>query len=210
MADSDAPKTPLGPHAILLLSDGSRITATKVSFSGKVFKATAHGGEITVMPADLRALYQKGGKFRYLSDLTPVKKKIVPWIGEVYAWDRPRFDRSLVDKPLSVGGEHYHKGIGVISGTELTFKVEPGFTTFRSLIALDDAAGAEGDVIFEVFVDGARKFRSEVIRRTPIGKSPIRIPEINVVGAKTLTLKVVYVDDFVMDFADWIEPMFAK
>ena len=68
----------------------------------------------------------------------------------------------------------------------------------------------EGDVRFEVIVDGDSRFLSEVVHRLKDGQEPPRIPPINIAGAKRLTLKVHYVDDFVRDFANWLEPMLIK
>jgi len=159
---------------------------------------------------DLLTIYQKGGRFVYLSDLTPGKTDIVPWIGEVYAWDRPRFDRSILEKPLRAGGETYLKGIGVISGTSITFALDGGFRTFTSLVALDDDAGREGDVTFEVLLDGEVKYASKRLTALPEGEKPTRIPPIELGAAKSITLRVTYLDDFVRDFADWIEPMLIR
>ena len=81
------------------------------------------------------------------------------------SWDRPRYDRSFLDRPLLSGGETYLKGIGVISGTSLTWAVNGEYSKFVSRIALDDSGGEEGDVVFEVLVDGESKFKSKVQKR---------------------------------------------
>ncbi len=211
IADAPSPPVPKGRRAVLLLTDGSRVTARRFTFDGKTVRAlSVRDKELRIAPANLRAVFQQGGRFVYLSDLEPAARKIVPWIGKVYAWDRPRVDRSLVDGPLRAGGDVYQKGLGVISGTSLTWKLDGAYRRFTSRIALDDAGGDEGDVIFEVLVDGETRYRSEVQRRLPPGSVPPRIPWIDLAGAKTLTLRVTWADDFVRDFADWIEPMLVK
>jgi hypothetical protein len=218
-ADAPAPEPPKGPVSVLLLTDGSRITAKSLLSDGRTLRVTTlRGDDIELEMTDLVNLIQKGGRFDYLSDLEPASAKVVPWIGEEYEWDRPRFDRSFLDRTIHAGGETYRKGIGVISGTSITWRLPDGYTwrlpdgyrQFTSQIALDDAAGEEGDVVFEVLVDGEVKFRSETVRRLADGKTPARIPPVSVAGAKELTLRVTYVDDFVMDFADWIEPMLVR
>ncbi|MHC4471976.1 MAG: NPCBM/NEW2 domain-containing protein, partial [Planctomycetota bacterium] len=208
-APEEAP--PAGRLAVLRLADGSRITATSISSDAKSVKATTVRDEkLTIRMEDVLALHLTGGRFVYLSDLAPKETKIVPWIGEVYSWDRPRFDRSFLDGSLRAGGETYLKGIGVISGTSLTWPLDGKFKRFVSRIALDDAAGEEGDVVFEVLVDGESKYRSGPQTRLAEGAEPARIPPIDLAGAKAITLRVSYVDDFVMDFADWIEPMLIR
>jgi hypothetical protein len=210
-ADAPPPARPKGRITELRLVDGSRLTARSVKVKGEKLTAVSLRNEkIELELSSLLSLHQKGGRFVYLSDIPPTATKIVPWIGEAYAWDRPRVDRNFLDRPILVGGEAWQKGIGVISGTAMTWKLDGTFRTFQGRIALDDAAGEEGDVIFEVYVDGKRKYRSETLRRAPKGGSPVRVPPIDLSKAKTLTLKVVYVDDFVMDFADWIEPMLVR
>lgn len=211
IADAPAPKTTKGRLAVLRLSDGSRLTLSEVRSDGKtVFGTTVRGTKIKLLLSDVLALYQTGGRFTYLSDLAPEEVKIVPWIGESYAWDRPRIDRSFLDAPLLSGGEDFLKGLGVISGTEMSWELTGGHRLFTARIALDDTALQEGDVRFEVIVDGDSKFLSEVVHRLKDGQEPPRIPPINIAGAKRLTLKVHYVDDFVRDFANWLEPMLIK
>jgi len=210
-ADAPAPKIPEGRLAEVRLIDGSRITAREISSDGKKLAVTTLRDEkLSIALSNLLSVHQKGGRFVYLSDAEPAKTEIVPWIGETYAWDRPRVDRSFLDRPLRVGGETYQKGIGVISGTALTYRLDGKWRLFTSRVGVDDTAADEGDVVFEVLVDGKSKFRSDTVRRTEKGKGPLRIPPVDVSGAKEITLRVHYVDDFVMDFADWIEPMLVK
>jgi len=210
-ADAPAPEVPAGRLTEIRLTDGSRITARAIASDGKKLTATTLRGEkLEIALASLLSLHQKGGRFVYLSDLKPAKTTVVPWIGETYAWDRPRIDRSFLDRTIRVGEETYQKGIGVISGTSITFELDGTWRLFTSRIAVDDSAGEEGDVIFEVLVDGKSKYRSKVVKRLAKGKDPARIPPIDLGGAKEITLRVQYVDDFVMDFANWIEPMLVR
>jgi NPCBM/NEW2 domain len=210
-ADFPAPESPKTRLAVLRLADGSKLTLTEVTSDGKMVRGTTiRGKKVALHLLDVLALYQKGGRFVYLSDLTPAETVIVPWIGEAHAWDRPRFDRSFLDGPLVSGGEAFLKGLGVISGTTLKFDLSGSYRLFTGRIALDDTAGEEGDVIFEVLVDGESRYKSKVIKRLGSGAEPPRIPPINVAGAKTLSLEVTYVDDFVRDFANWLEPMLIK
>lgn len=210
-AEGPEPPAPEGRVAIVLLTDGSRVTASRATSDGRELRLTTPAGrDLRVPLSAVLSLHMKGGRFLYLSDLEPKAVKIVPWLGETYAWDRPRFDESFLDLPIRAGGETWRKGIGVISGTSLTFAVPAGVATFTSRIALDDAAGEEGDVVFEVLVDGESRFQSDPIRRSAPGAAPAAVPPIDVSGASTITLRVGFVDDFVNDFADWIEPMLIR
>ena len=211
IADGPVSEPAKGRLAVIRLSDGSRLTMSDLTSDGKTVRGTTlRGTKIKLMMADVLALYQTGGRFTYLSDLAPEKVKIVPWIGESYAWDRPRTDRSFLDAPLISGGETFLKGLGVISGSEMSWRITGGHRLFTARIAVDDTALQEGDVRFEVLVDGESRFMSDVIHRLKTGDEPGRIPPINIAGAERLTLKVHYVDDFVRDFANWLEPMLIK
>ncbi len=210
-ADVPAPELPKGRLAVIRLTDGSRLTLSELTSDGKNIRGTTlRGTKVDLLLADILALYQTGGRFTYLSDLSPEKVEIVPWIGESYAWDRPRTDRSFLDAPLLCGGETFLKGLGVISGTAITYRLDGKYRLFTARLALDDTAEQEGDVRFEVIVDGKSRFISDVVRRQKPGTEPPRIPPINIAGAEHLTLKVHYVDDFVRDFANWLEPMLVR
>ena len=210
-AEMPAPRPVAGRLAVLLLADGSRLTAQRIASDGrKLVATTVRDNRIEVALTDLLAITMKGGRFVYLSDLVPTKTVVTPWLGDTYAWDRPRFDTSFLDRPLVAGGERYLKGIGVISGTTLTFDLNGEFARFTSLVALDDSAGEEGDAVFEVLVDGEVRYTSETVRRLPEDGKPLRVPEIDVTGAKELSIRVTWVDDYVMDFADWLDPMLIR
>ena len=210
-ADFPAPERPPEQTAILLLADGSRLTVKNLTSAGTSVKAvTERGRPLEVEMADLVAIYMRGGKFEYLSDLEPAAVTIVPWLGEAHAWDRPRFDRSFMDGPIQSGGQTFIKGIGVISGTTLKYALDGEFSRFTSRIALDDRAGSEGDVAFEVLVDGKSRYKSKTVKALEPGGEPLRIDPIDVSGARELTLVVHYVDDSVRDFANWLEPMLIR
>ena len=210
-ADFPAPEKTRERLAILLLVDGSRLTVKNLTSAGTSLRAvTERGRPLEVEMSALVAIYMQGGGFEYLSDLKPAASEIVPWLGEAHAWDRPRFDRSFLDGPLRSGGQTFLKGIGVISGTSLTWALDGEFKRFTSRIALDDRAGAEGDVVFEVFVDGKSRFKSKTVGALEPGDAPYRIEPIDIEGAREIKLTVRYVDDFVRDFANWIEPMLIR
>ncbi len=210
-ADGPEPAATEGRRTVLLLADGSRLTAARATSDGHtVFAETVRGERLKFPQNDLRCLLPSGDRFTFLSDRPADEEALVPWIGEVYAWDRARYDRSLLDRPLSAGGQVFEKGIGVVSGTSLTFRLDGAAKAFTARVAVDDAAGAEGDVVFQVLVDGEVKFTSEVVQRVPAGDEPRRIPPVPLSGAKTLTLRVLYHDDSVSDFADWLEPVLLR
>jgi hypothetical protein len=210
-ADFPAPPAREGRTLVVLLEDGSRVTAAGLRTVGdRLVVETVRQEEVRFPLDELVALHQTGGRFVFLSDRKADEETIVPWIGDSYSWDRPRYDRSFLDTPLRSGGETYRKGVGVLSGTSLTYELGEGFRLFTARIALDDAAGAEGDVAFEVILDGKTVFASKPLKVLERGDSPVRIPPIDVRGAERITLRVTYVDDFVRDYANWIEPMLIR
>jgi hypothetical protein len=66
-----------------------------------------------------------------LADLKPLKATV--------GWgDHPRMNRSIGDKPLTLGGKIYEKGVGVHADSEMEFELKPEYERFVSVIGLDD------------------------------------------------------------------------
>jgi len=89
----------------------------------------------------------------HLSDLKPVKATC--------GWGKPMADRSVTNKPLSIGGKQYAKGMGVHSFSELVYPLKPGYKAFVAAVGIDAAAKHHGSPAFQVFIDG------KLVRETP-------------------------------------------
>ncbi|NUQ55830.1 MAG: NPCBM/NEW2 domain-containing protein, partial [Dehalococcoidia bacterium] len=104
----------------------------------------AAGASVWVLAA---ALSFVGGSFVHLSDLAPTEVNREPFfpLPEGAAAEATldflnpvRIDRSPDNNVISLGGQHYFKGIGVRPRTELTFDLGTRFRTFEALCGIDD------------------------------------------------------------------------
>ena len=68
----------------------------------------------------------------YISDLPVVK-------GTTGLGDPPKLNRSITDKPISVAGRVYEKGVGVHSYSELEYELRPEYRRFVAVVGVDDA-----------------------------------------------------------------------
>ena len=131
----------------------------------------------------------------FISDLKPVKATV--------GWnDHPRVNKSIEDNAICMAGRVYEKGIGVHALSELVYSLKPDYAAFLAVIGADDEKGpGEGSVVFEIFADDKRLFRSKTKRA---GDEPdqikVQIPK----GAKQFRLLVGDAGDGIgCDHADW-------
>jgi hypothetical protein len=114
-------------------------------------------------------------------------------------------DRSIRGTMLTIGGRVYAHGLGVLSGTTLSYPIPESASRFHTEVGLDETAGVEGSVVFRVELDGRKAYSSNVIRT---GDAPITM-DIELGESRTLTLIADYgPDGDVNDLADWGEPLF--
>ena len=201
------PKKVEGPFALVRLSDGSRLRSTKLHASTErtesVTLDTVVGPSITLKREHLVDASIRNGRVVYLSDVKDFKSSITPYLDD--AWPVQR-DRSVQGGPMRIAGRLFDKGLGVRSGTSMTFDAA-GYSRFEATIGLDDSAGPLGHAVFSVEVDGKRA-TEDIAVETGTKPKAIRVP---LASAKTVTLRV----DFgkrgdVQDFADWGDARLVK
>ena len=184
----------------LVLTDGSRLRLTDPRLrDGRLAGSTRFGVEVEVDQMMLLDLYVVGGAARYLSDLEPAGEVSVPYIGPV----RPvRRDASVLDRPLIVGGRRYARGLGTQSRSLLAYRLDPEDRHLQGLVALDDAAGPLGNLVFRVLVDSEERFASPPLA---VGDPPMSL-DVDVSGGSVLILATEYGrGGGVRDYADWLE-----
>jgi hypothetical protein len=219
----EPPKPGAGISLDVVLRDGTRLTGTGPSVEkGRLGVRSRSGFDAAAELRDVVAVHVRSDAFRYLSDLEAPEVAVKPFwktvAGDPVKLYAPRMDRSWSGGPLRCGGRTWLKGIGVFSGTSLSWTLDGTYSEFRALAGLDDAAGRLGGVVFEVWVDGERKWTSGFVR--PAGAegrgkpSPQDVGRIALVGARRLTLKVLSGDDEdpypIQDHADWLGAMLVK
>lgn len=136
-----------------------------------------------------------------------------PWVSDVN-WARAtngngpvRRDRSTQERPLTIAGKVYAKGLGVHSASEVVYALDGQWTGFTALVGMDDEiddAGAE--VVFQVWLDGQRAWDSGAMRKGTAAKA-VAIP---LTGRKELRLVVDPSGPGNSDHADWVDARFMR
>lgn len=206
-----------------VLRDGSRVIAEEASIKeGVATMRSASGFDTAARLPSVVAIQMRSDAFRYLTDLPRPKVEIEPFwepvAGTADALYRPRFDRSFANTQLQSGGRSWLRGIGVHSGTTLTYALDGEFREFRTHVGLDDAAGGLGGVVFVVEVDGEERWNSGFVhagRGDSHGRAgPVDAGRIDVSGGRTLTLRVLAGDEQdpypIQDQADWLGSMLLR
>lgn len=147
--------------------------------------------------------------------------------GEVYlsdmAWTSatagdgrtPGRDTSVDGAALSLWdgqrAQAFKKGLGTHANSEIVFDLAGrGFTTFTAQVGVDFETNVkpnEANVVFEVYVDGRRRFESPVMHT---GDASVSTGEIDVSGASTLKLVARGKDNIYSAHADWADAKLSK
>lgn len=133
---------------------------------------------------------------------------------------RPQTNRSALGGPLRTAQADFGWGYGVQAHSELTFPLPPGVKSFRSLVALDRAAGKGGCIRARIFANQASG--------QPLWESPFLVGNATVADTGVLTLQgpaagqkslVLQIDAAhagrpagadpleIRDHADWLDPL---
>jgi len=219
-------KLPSGAALSAVLRDGSRLSGSVPELrDGRLHLQSLSGFEASAALDDVVSVLMLSDAFRYLSDLPaptlvvkPFWKPVAGDPAQIYA---PRMNRAFSGGLLTAGGRTWLRGIGVFSGTSLTWKLDEAWSEFRTQVAVDDRAGPLGGVVFVIEVDGKERWRSDFVVAATDGRTgedaptgPVRVPRIDVKGAKALTLRVLAgtEDDPypIQDEADWLGAMLVR
>jgi NPCBM/NEW2 domain-containing protein len=205
------PATPKG-SAFVSFRDGARLTGPLQSIGrGNLEMDWMFGKRVRVPLKHVAALTLSGDRFAFASDLEPKQVVQVPPFGGdeevLFPWRR---DRSVGGGPLTIGGLRFAKGLGVHARTELVYALDGAYSSFTSLVGIDDETRgfpARGTAIFRVVVDGQKKFESRVAG----GAAPERIPPVDVKGAREVRLVVDFADEVGAGArGDWGNAIFMK
>jgi len=218
-----APKPPAGTPLLLDLADGSRLRAGFQTATADGLQLSYPGLERLQVPYEaLLEAALDDGSFRYLSALAPARAQEGSLFGDEFGLGWPhRVDRSVVGTELLVGGRAFARGLGVHAPSRLEWKFDalqaraqgagaasrPAAAVHElcGWVGIDDSVRtttARGCVKFQVFVDGALRWDSGLVRG---GEKALALPRIDLRGAKELALVVdVAEDSFVADRANWL------
>lgn len=130
----------------------------------------------------------------WLSDLNWIRG--TTGVGEI------RRNRSMEDKPITMDGKVYAKGLGVHANSELVYALDGRQSGFTAVVGVDDEAQS-GELIFQVWLDGQKAWDSGVMRKGMV--KPVAIP---LAGRKELRLVVDSNGPGDWDHADWANAQF--
>lgn len=115
-------------------------------------------------------------------------------------WSTVQKDKSIDQKPITLKGVVYPKGLGTHSPSEIVYALDGRYALFAADVGLDDETSGKGSVEFQVFVDDSLIFKSGILRG---GMAPQGI-SVNVAGGKKLKLvATIGGDSYDWDDADW-------
>jgi len=143
---------------------------------------------------------------QYASDITAKSAKV--------GWGSLQKDKSVAGGTITLLRQGmdatYGKGLGAHANSEVVYDVEgKGFDFFESYIGIDQAAkGQKSSATFEVWVDGEKKFASDVFRANT-DHGYVKVP---VAGAKEVTLITTDANDSgnSSDHTIWADAKFGK
>jgi dienelactone hydrolase len=115
-------------------------------------------------------------------------------------------NQGVSGKPITIGDKTYKHGLGVHADSEIMFALSGRFTSFHTIPAPDSAH--RGTLEMKILVDGKRVFSTGRINSYDgAERKPV---DIDIAGAKTLTLIVDSLDDRGGDHAIWADAYLTK
>lgn len=192
--------------ALVQLRDGSRLSITDASFDGEKWRLQLQvGAELWVPWEALQRIDFFGERVQPLTVHAPAQDTSVRYLS--FPTDY-QLDRNQCGAPLALRGDVAAWGVGVNSGSRLVWSIEPGWTTFETMVGIDDAAAGGGSARFVVRADGVELCRSEVLT----GRDPPRtLGPLPLGSVRELELLVESADrGDIGDIADWVRPVLMK
>ena len=118
----------------------------------------------------------------------------------------PQKDRSVTEKPLSIAGRKFERGVGTHAPGFLWVELSGRAEKFIASVGVDDgASGQPGSVVFRILGDGKKLWESAVMRP---GDIPASV-ELPLNGVKNIVLMVGDAGDGIAyDHADWADARF--
>ncbi|HUE72562.1 MAG TPA: NPCBM/NEW2 domain-containing protein [Pirellulaceae bacterium] len=202
------------------LADGSLVACRGLKIGKSSVELALAGGGI------LRAMHEaeaddEGGfwnevtlvqshtpRVKYVSELETIGYKHIPFTAIEWPYGR---DQNVLGGRLRSGGAVYLYGLGMHSASRLAYDVPAGWKRLEADVALDDAAGLGGSVVFKVVVEDSGQWRAAY--QSPIvrgGDAPLPV-KVDLKGIARVALLVEYADGGdVLDYANWLNTRLAK
>jgi hypothetical protein len=152
----------------------------------------ARGTEIEIPSTDVASIQIQSTRMKWLSELTPARVIERPIAAFPRGW---KADLNVRGETLKAGSQIFGRGLGVQSGTSLSYDLDGTAEQFAAVLAIDSPDGVAGDCEFVVIADDKELDRRHV--KTGDEPASVRVP---LKGAKRLELRVDYGSN--LDFGD--------
>ena len=148
-----------------------------------------------------------GGKDKGAAAFAHLKISGVAPVEGSQQWGEARHGRSVIDKPVIVGGVRYEDSFGVHADSRLKYRLNKRFKRFHVSAALPDYLEGKGSVVFEVYADKKLLWRSPLMR----SGTPAAQASLSVEGMDLLELGVSDAGDGISyDHGVWINPRLER
>ncbi|NME70742.1 NPCBM/NEW2 domain-containing protein [Flammeovirga aprica] len=122
---------------------------------------------------------------------------------EVDSYWRVNDNSDVTGEPLTLQGKAFDRGLGVHAPSRITYKIEEGYKHFYATAAASESH--HGYLQMRVLLDGKEVYNSGEIKSDAQEPKPF---DIDLQGAKTLTLLVSDLGSKGGDHANWLDPFF--
>jgi len=120
-------------------------------------------------------------------------------------WGEPQVDRNCTGKPLTIAGRRFERGVGTHAESAMYIRLDGKTGRFTAWVGVDDSAGGNGSIEFQVYADGKKRFDSGEMHG---GDHPKRV-DLDLKGVKDLVLVVTSAGGNInFDHADWADAQF--
>jgi hypothetical protein len=183
-------RRPKGRYYRATLLDGSRLSIASIEFDGKTWTFETLFRQTVIVPStQLASLIVEQGAAVFASQVVPLKYSYDTFDGEDRSWTA---DKTAAGEPLRLntapGESTFDRGVGLRSGSSITYAVAGKYKSFESLVGLDSRLGVKGDVELAIELDG-RVWPIPEGKRLNAARGPIEL-RIDLVGVKQLTIHV--------------------
>jgi hypothetical protein len=189
------------------LTNGSVFTATDCRPQNdlSLLCVLSEGNEVAIPRHELRSVRRWSPQVVALAQREPVDRQLTPFLTGPRTFEQ---NRNALRLPLSLRGEEFATGLGVLGQARWSYKLEPGDHAFQAIVGVDDAAEGAGSVRFAIVLDDRVAWESATLT----GQSAaVRTPLVSLSGAKTLTLTINRTDrGDTADFANWCDPILYR
>jgi hypothetical protein len=183
-------RRPKGSYYRITLANGSRLTATALTFNGQLWVAQSMFKESLKIPqGQVVAVDVELGKAVHLSDLKPARYRYEPF--DVEQFQRAA-DRNVLGRPLKLrtkeGESTFDRGLGLHAECAIGYALAGKYKRFECVTGLDARDGMRGDAVIEIELDGRR---SDLRRggRLTSNDDPLPI-KLDVTDVRELTIRV--------------------